>query len=121
VGAGIFRTKSVEQSIAETDEPGHRLKKELTTLDLMVFGIGVIVGTGIFVLTGRQAAVNAGPAVVLSFLLAAVVLLRDPGRVRRLGHRLGSRAGTGPGRRSGVPRLVGIPAHAAEPARLAGR
>ncbi|MFP5347616.1 MAG: amino acid permease [Actinomycetes bacterium] len=68
----LLRTKSVEQSIRETDEPGHKLKKSLTALDLTVFGIGVIIGTGIFVLTGQQAAINAGPAVVLSFLLAAV-------------------------------------------------
>jgi basic amino acid/polyamine antiporter, APA family len=68
----LLRTKSVEQSILDTDEPEHRLKKSLSALDLTVFGIGVIIGTGIFVLTGQQAAINAGPAVVLSFLLAAV-------------------------------------------------
>src|SRR5688572_23657808 len=54
-------------------EPEHRLKRELSAWDLMVFGIGVIIGTGIFVLTGQQAATNAGPAVALSFVLAAVV------------------------------------------------
>jgi basic amino acid/polyamine antiporter, APA family len=69
----LLRTKPVEQSIAETDEPAHRLRKELSALDLTVFGIGVIIGTGIFVLTGKQAAENAGPAVVLSFLLAGAV------------------------------------------------
>ncbi len=66
------RVKSVEQSIRETDEPAHRLKKDLSAWDLVVFGVGVIVGTGIFVLTGTQAATNAGPAVVLSFLLAGL-------------------------------------------------
>lgn len=70
---GLFRTKSVEQSIAETDEPRHRLRRELSALDLTVFGVGVIIGTGIFVLTGQQAAKNAGPAVSVSFLIAAVV------------------------------------------------
>ncbi|NUT32319.1 MAG: amino acid permease [Hamadaea sp.] len=70
---GLFRTKSVEQSIAETDEPRHRLRRELSALDLTVFGVGVIIGTGIFVLTGQQAATNAGPAVAVSFLIAAVV------------------------------------------------
>jgi APA family basic amino acid/polyamine antiporter len=69
----LLRTKPVEQSIAETDEPEHRLRKDLSALDLTVFGIGVIIGTGIFVLTGQQAAKNAGPAVVLSFLLAGAV------------------------------------------------
>ncbi|WP_199421525.1 amino acid permease [Actinotalea solisilvae] len=66
------RVKSVEQSIRETDEPAHRLKRDLGVWDLVVFGVGVIVGTGIFVLTGTQAATNAGPAVVLSFLLAGL-------------------------------------------------
>ena len=70
--ARSWRVKSVEQSIRETDEPGHQLKRNLRTWDLIVFGVGVIVGTGIFVLTGQQAALNAGPAVVLSFLLAGI-------------------------------------------------
>ena len=69
----VLRTKSVEQSIRETDEPDHRLKKDLSAWDLTVFGIGVIIGTGIFVLTGVEAAVDAGPAIVLSFLLAGGV------------------------------------------------
>jgi basic amino acid/polyamine antiporter, APA family len=69
----VLRTKSIERSILDTDEPGHKLKRELSALDLTVFGVGVIVGTGIFVLTGQQAARNAGPAIVISFLLAAVV------------------------------------------------
>ena len=69
----IFRTKPVEQSIEETDEPAHRLKKNLSALDVTAFGVGVIVGTGIFVLTGQQAAINAGPGIVISFILAGVV------------------------------------------------
>lgn len=56
----------------ETDGPGHQLKRDLRTRDLIVFGVGVIVGTGIFVLTGQQAALHAGPAVVLSFQLAGI-------------------------------------------------
>jgi APA family basic amino acid/polyamine antiporter len=69
----LSRTKSVEQSLRDTDEPEHRLKKELTALDLMVFGVGVTIGAGIFILTGRVAATTSGPAVALSFLIAAVV------------------------------------------------
>ncbi|MEU0567724.1 amino acid permease [Nonomuraea sp. NPDC005983] len=69
----IFRTKSVEQSIRDTEAPEHRLRKRLTALDLTVFGIGVIVGTGIFVLTGQVAKQTAGPAVALSFVVAGVV------------------------------------------------
>ena len=68
----LFRTKSVEQSIAETEEPEHRLKKNLGALDLTVFGVGVIIGAGIFVLTGTVAASNAGPAVAISFAIAGV-------------------------------------------------
>ena len=68
----ISRIKSVEQSIQGTDEPGETLKKELTAWDLTFFGVGVIIGTGIFVLTGQQANVNAGPAIVLSFVLAGI-------------------------------------------------
>jgi len=68
----VFRTKSVEQSIRDTEEPEYQLKKELSALDLTVFGVGVIIGTGIFVLTGVAAQQAAGPAVALSFILAAV-------------------------------------------------
>ncbi|MCH6229667.1 amino acid permease [Microbacterium sp. CFH 31415] len=68
----LLRTKSVEQSIADTDEPEFRLKKSLSALDLTVFGIGVVIGAGIFTLTGRAAHDVAGPAVVISFVVAAI-------------------------------------------------
>ncbi len=67
-----FRTKSIEQSIADTDEPDHKLRKNLSAWDLTVFGVGVMIGTGIFVLTGQEAYRNAGPAIVISFLVAGV-------------------------------------------------
>jgi basic amino acid/polyamine antiporter, APA family len=67
----IFRTKSVEQSIQDTEESEHNLRKSLGPLDLIVFGVGVIIGTGIFVLTG-QAAQWAGPAIALSFVVAGI-------------------------------------------------
>ncbi len=69
----MFRTKSVEQSIQDTEEPEHALRKSLSALDLTVFGVGVIIGTGIFVLTGQVARSYAGPAVALSFVAAGVV------------------------------------------------
>ncbi|WP_246535523.1 amino acid permease [Nocardioides aquaticus] len=69
---GLFRTKSVEQSIADTDDPETRLRKDLGALDLTVFGVGVVIGAGIFVLTGTVAATNSGPALALSFAIAAV-------------------------------------------------
>ncbi len=68
----ILRTKSIEQSIKDTHEPEHRLHKVLGPLDLVVFGIGVTIGTGIFVLTGVAAATKAGPAITLSFVIAGL-------------------------------------------------
>ena len=70
-GSGLFRRKSVTQLQQEalTD---HSLKRALGPLNLTMLGIGAIIGTGIFVLTGTVAAVNAGPAVVLSFVIAGV-------------------------------------------------
>jgi APA family basic amino acid/polyamine antiporter len=68
----VLRTKSIEQSIADTEEPEHRLKKDLGALDLVVFGVGVSVGAGIFVLTGQAAASNGGPAIAISFLIAGL-------------------------------------------------
>ncbi|MFJ9632480.1 amino acid permease [Streptomyces sp. NPDC101175] len=69
----LFRTKRVEQSIKDTEEPEHALRKSLSALDLTVFGVGVVIGTGIFVLTGTAAKNTAGPAVALSFVVAGVV------------------------------------------------
>ncbi|GAA0410344.1 amino acid permease [Streptomyces luteireticuli] len=71
--SGMFRTKTVEQSIRDTEEPEHVLKKSLSALDLTVFGVGVVIGTGIFVLTGKVAKESAGPSVALAFVLAGVV------------------------------------------------
>ena len=68
----LFRTKSIEQTLAEGDEPEYRLKKSLTALDLTVFGVGVVIGAGIFTVAGRAAGQMAGPAVVFSFLGAAL-------------------------------------------------
>jgi APA family basic amino acid/polyamine antiporter len=67
----LFRRKSVTalQQEALTDQS---LKRALGPLNLTMLGIGAIIGTGIFVLTGTVAAQNAGPAVVLSFVIAGV-------------------------------------------------
>ena len=64
----LWRVKTIEQSIRDTEEPTHKLRKQLGALDLTVFGVGVVIGTGIFVLTGKAAGVQAGPAVALSFV-----------------------------------------------------
>src|SRR3954467_1833652 len=73
VATNKARVKSVEDSIRDTEEPDHQLKKNLSGLDLTVFGVGVIIGTGIFVLTGEVAKTTAGPAVAISFVIAGVV------------------------------------------------
>jgi APA family basic amino acid/polyamine antiporter len=68
----LLRTKSVEQSIKDTEEPEHQLNRTLGPLGLTVFGVGVIIGTGIFVLTGEAAGSSAGPAISLSFVFAGI-------------------------------------------------
>ena len=56
----------------DTEEPGRQLRKSLGPIQLTVIGIGVIIGTGIFVLTGEAAGTLAGPAIALSFVAAAI-------------------------------------------------
>src|ERR1041385_5873207 len=67
----LFRTKSIE--VLQTEAKGDAgLKRVLGPRSLAMLGIGAIIGTGIFVLTGTVAALNAGPAVVLSFVFAGI-------------------------------------------------
>lgn len=66
----LFRTKNLDDMIAHSKKPGG-LAKVLGPFDLVLMGIGAIVGTGIFVLTGTGA-LTAGPALSLSFVVAAV-------------------------------------------------
>lgn len=66
----IFRTKSIELLKQEANK--HSLRKSLTAIDIVMLGIGVIIGTGIFVLTGVAAAKYAGPGLMLSFVLAGI-------------------------------------------------
>ena len=70
----LFATKSIDKIIIEAQEQGeHTLRKTLSSLDLTMLGIGAIIGTGIFVLTGQAAGKHAGPAVVISMILAGIV------------------------------------------------
>ena len=78
----VLRKKSIETIRAlGGDDDGHggtgggRLTRNLTSLDLIGFGIGIVIGTGIFTLTGLQAKENAGPAIAVSFLIAGFVSL----------------------------------------------
>jgi basic amino acid/polyamine antiporter, APA family len=69
----IFATKSIERIQAEQIGQGEgTLKRVLGPTQLVSLGVGAIIGTGIFVLTGQAAAANAGPAIVLSMLLAGL-------------------------------------------------
>jgi APA family basic amino acid/polyamine antiporter len=70
-GVGLWRRKSIT-GLQEEAESDHSLKRALGAVNLTALGIGAIIGTGIFVLTGTVAAQNSGPAVVLSFILAGV-------------------------------------------------
>ncbi|AND85948.1 amino acid permease [Clostridium tyrobutyricum] len=68
---GIFRTKSIDALMDETKRDGG-LEKVLGTFGLTMLGIGAIIGTGIFVLTGVAAANYSGPALVISFIIAGI-------------------------------------------------
>jgi len=68
---GIFAIRDVNSLITETTETGHELKRAVGATQLTAMGVGAIIGTGIFVVIGEGAGV-AGPAVILSFVLAAV-------------------------------------------------
>lgn len=78
--SGVLRTKDVETVLKQNEDKGDghhhaRLSKRLTAWDLMGFGIGIVIGTGIFTLTGVEAKNNAGPGIVISFAIAGVVSL----------------------------------------------
>ena len=69
----LWATKSIAELRAEAEATGEgSLKRALGALNLTMLGIGAIIGAGIFVLTGIAAALHAGPAVTLSFVVAAV-------------------------------------------------
>ena len=114
----LFRTKSLDVLVSEAEAPQHQLKRTLGAFDVIMLGIGAIVGAGIFATIGTAAAGDAtrpgaGPALILSFVLTAVACgfaalcyaefaamvpdlgqrlhlrLRDARRAGRVDHRLG--------------------------------
>ena len=110
----LLKTKPLDVLMRQASETGeHSLKRALGPVNLITLGIGAIIGAGIFVLTGPAAAQYAGPAIVLSYVLAGIALrlcrtllrrirlpdphrrlglhlrLRHAGRDLRLDHRLG--------------------------------
>src|SRR5436189_3193804 len=70
--SNLFKTKSIEQLVGDVEHGGKALRRSLTALDLTLLGIGAIIGTGIFVLTGTAAANQAGPAITMSYLAAGL-------------------------------------------------
>src|SRR5438477_11526995 len=74
----LFRRKTMDQLVAEAEQPEHRLKKALGPVDVTALGIGPIIGAGIFATIGTAAAGDpsrpgAGPALMMSFVLTAIV------------------------------------------------
>ena len=67
----LFATKSIDELHAQ-EASGNELRRTLTATQLTLLGIGGIIGTGIFVLTGTAAANHAGPALALSFIIAGI-------------------------------------------------
>src|SRR5215813_12060730 len=75
---GLFRVKSLDAILADAEEPEHRLKRALGPVQLTLFGIGAIIGAGIFATIGTAAAGDAnrpgaGPALMISFVITAIV------------------------------------------------
>src|SRR6185312_2992913 len=71
--AKLLATKPLKTILAEAHETGeHSLRRALGATNLITLGIGAIIGTGIFVITGTATAEHAGPAIILSFIFAAV-------------------------------------------------
>jgi APA family basic amino acid/polyamine antiporter len=68
----LFATKPIDQLLKQAADTEHGLKRALSAVDLTMLGVGAIIGAGIFVLTGQAAAKHAGPAIVISFVLAAI-------------------------------------------------
>ena len=71
----VLRKKRVEDLLSQGADETSGLRKRLGAVELTGFGVGVVIGTGIFTLTGIEAKNHAGPAVVISFLIAGVVSL----------------------------------------------
>ncbi|ORZ34988.1 amino acid/polyamine transporter I [Catenaria anguillulae PL171] len=67
---GLFAVKSMETFRRDADNSG--MKRSLTAKDVTLIGVGEIIGAGIFVITGKAAALHAGPAIVLSFIISGI-------------------------------------------------
>jgi len=73
MGKRLFLRKPLKADFVEIDDEHHGLKRGLSAVQLVSIGIGAIIGAGIFVITGKAAAEYAGPAILLSFVLASII------------------------------------------------
>lgn len=76
----LARTKDIDDVVHQNDDVGEDtgqpgLLRRLTVVDLIGFGIGIVIGTGIFTLTGVEAKNHAGPAISLAFVIAGIVAM----------------------------------------------
>ena len=71
MSSSLLRTKPLTLVLKETEDEKHGLRRALKAWDLVAIGIGCIIGVGIFVLPGVEAANHAGPGIILSFAIAA--------------------------------------------------
>lgn len=81
----MFQRKNLDEILAASENAEHKLKRTLGAFDLVIFGVGAMIGAGIFVLTGSAAAgseghLAAGPALTLSFVLTGLVCAFCGGR-----------------------------------------
>ena len=77
MASGVFRTKSLDLILRDGLSPQHQLRRSLGAFDVVMLGIGAIVGAGIFATIGTAAAGDAtrpgaGPALILSFVVTGV-------------------------------------------------
>jgi APA family basic amino acid/polyamine antiporter len=70
--SGHFARKPLSLILSEAEDGGHSLKRSLSALNLILLGVGGIIGAGIFVLTGQASAMYAGPAIIISFILSGI-------------------------------------------------
>src|SRR5256714_11880238 len=75
---GLFRVKPLDAILEDAEEPEHQLRRALGPVQLTLFGIGAIIGAGIFATIGTAAAGDAnrpgaGPALIVSFIITAIV------------------------------------------------
>jgi APA family basic amino acid/polyamine antiporter len=72
-GSFLGPRKTIDETLASTELETHKLRRNLGTLDVVIVGVGAMIGAGIFVLTGQAAATEAGPAITLSYAIAGTV------------------------------------------------